>query len=343
MSAAFTYYVITLLVYMGCNAIMVLGLNMQFGQAAIINFSYYILVAVGGYVAGLTVLGPPQPVASGGTQYLFGLTLPWPIPVIAAGLAGALLALLVGMIAVRRLRSDYLAVATLVVGEVTWLLTGNTTSVVNGWNGLTGIPQPLADVLNVPQQQYQWTYLGIVLVVTIVSFLVMQRLTHSPFGRSLRAIRENEYTAAACGKDVFRLRMIAMVIGGAIAAVGGALFIGFIGTVQPSMWNVPETFVIFAALIVGGRGNNWGAVLGAILVPVGFLEATRLLPQTWIDPNLVDPLRWIIIGTVLILVLYFRPQGIIPEPKAKFPEIPRQVGHDAEVSKCVSRAAGAER
>lgn len=332
MSTEFTYYIITLLVYMGCNAMMVLGLNLQFGLAAIINFSYYILVAVGGYAVGLTVLGPPRSVQSGGTQYLFGWTLPWPIPILFAGIAGAVLALLVGVIAVRRLRSDYLAVATLVVGEVAWLLTGNTTAVVNGWNGLTGIPQPLADVLNLPQVQYQWAYLGIVLVFTVISFLVMQRLTHSPFGRSLRAIRENEYTAAACGKDVFRLRMLAMVVGGVIAAVGGALFIEFIGTVQPSMWNVPETFVIFAALIVGGRGNNWGAVLGAILVPVGFLEASRLLPQKLIDPNLVDPLRWIIIGTVLILVLYFRPQGIIPERKARFPEVahPAPVRRDEE-------------
>lgn len=339
MSPALTYYVITLLVYMGCNAMMVLGLNLQFGQAAIINFSYYILVAMGGYVAALTVLGSPQPVQSGGMEYLFGWTLPWPIPVAAAGLGGAALALLVGIIAVRRLRSDYLAVATLVVGEVAWLLTGNTTSVVNGWNGLTGIPQPLADVLNLPQEQYQWVYLGIVLVFTVLSFLVMQRLTHSPFGRSLRALRENEYTAAACGKDVFRLRMMAMMIGGAIAAVGGALFVEFIGTVQPGMWNVPETFVIFAALIVGGRGNNWGAALGAILVPVGFLEATRLLPQTWINPNLVDPLRWVIIGLVLILVLYFRPQGIIPERKARFPELPRPAQRDEGAGRPVSRPA----
>lgn len=328
MNAAYTYYVITLLVYMGCNAMMVLGLNLQFGLANIINFSYYILVAVGGYVAGLTVLGPAQPATSGGTQYIGGWTLPWPLPVAAAGVAGALLALLVGVIAVRRLRSDYLAVATLVVGEITWLLTGNTTSVVNGWQGLTGIPQPLVDALNVPETQYYWIYLGIVLFFTIISFLVMQRLSHSPFGRSLRAIRENEYTAAACGKDVFRLRMTAMMVGGVIAAIGGALFIEFIGTVQPSMWAVPETFVIFAALIVGGRGNNWGAVLGAILVPVGFLEGSRLLPQEWVPQNLADPLRWIIIGTVLILVLRFRPQGILPERKARFPQVRQQAAPD---------------
>ncbi|HEY8284004.1 MAG TPA: branched-chain amino acid ABC transporter permease [Chloroflexota bacterium] len=337
MSDAVAYYVITLLVYMGCNVMFVLGLNLQFGLANIINFSYYILVAVGGYFAGLVVLGPPQPVQSGGTEYLFGWTLPWPLPVAVAGLTGAALALLVGIVAVRRLRSDYLAVATLVVGEVTWLLTGNTTSVVNGWNGLTGIPQPLADTLNLPQIQYQWVYLGIVLGFALLSFLIMQRLTHSPFGRSLRAIRENEYTAAACGKDVFRLRMTAMMIGGAIAAVGGALFIEFIGTVQPSMWNVPETFVIFAALIVGGRGNNWGAVLGAILVPVAFLEGSRLLPQDWINPNLIDPLRWIIIGSVLILVLYFRPQGIFPEPKRRFRKILRQLAVDEGSDRQINR------
>src|SRR5579872_960304 len=134
MSDAVAYYVTTLLVYMGCNIMFVLGLNLQFGLANIINFSYYILVAIGGYAAGLTVLGPPQPVESGGIEYLFGWTLPWPIPVAAAGVAGALLALVVGIIAVRRLRSDYLAVATLVVGEVTWLLSGNTTALFNGWN-----------------------------------------------------------------------------------------------------------------------------------------------------------------------------------------------------------------
>jgi ABC-type branched-subunit amino acid transport system permease subunit len=130
-----------------------------------------------------------------------------------------------------------------------------------------------------------------------------------------------------------------MMIGGAIAAVGGALFVEFIGTVQPGMWNVPETFVIFAALIVGGRGNNWGAALGAILVPVGFLEATRLLPQTWINPNLVDPLRWVIIGLVLILVLYFRPQGIIPERKARFPEVPRPARRDDGAGRLTGRPA----
>src|SRR5437588_10826530 len=151
MSPALTYYGITLLVYMGCNAMMVLGLNLQFGQAAIINFSYYILVAMGGYVAALTVLGPPQPVQSGGIEYLFGWTLPWPLPVAAAGLGGAVLALLAGIIAVRRLRSAYLAVATLAGGAVAWRLTGNTTSVVNGGNGMTALPPPPAYLQNLRQ------------------------------------------------------------------------------------------------------------------------------------------------------------------------------------------------
>jgi branched-chain amino acid transport system permease protein len=312
---AVLFYGLTILVYFGCNALMAMGLTVQFGWAGILNFCYYILVAIGGYAASLSAIGPVPAGMNGVVEYIGGWTLPWPIPVAVAALAGSALAVFIAVVAVRRLQSDYLAIGTLVVGEIAWFLTGNTTGVVNGWNGLTGVPQPLSGVLNLPPLQYNLVFTGIVLAIAALGFWVLSRLQVSPFGRALRAMRENEGTAAACGKDVFALRLKAMVVGGVFAAVGGALFIEFIGSISPYLWDVPETFVLFAALIVGGNGNRWGTVLGAALVPVAFLEATRFVPAIGGNAATIPALRWVVIGLLVILMLLFRPEGILPEPK----------------------------
>lgn len=317
--SAILYYVFTLAVYFASNALMVLGLNLQFGLAGVINFSYYMLVAAGGYAAALAAIGPMTSADFGAVTYIGGWSLPWPVPVVAAGLVGAVVAVAVGYLAVRRLRSDYLAIATLVVGEGAWMMTGNSTGFLNGWMGLSNIPQPAVGAFGLPPLLYEGFFGLICLVAAAGGFWLTERLSRSPFGRALRAVRENETTAAACGKDVFSLRLKTMAVGGLVAAVGGALFVEFIGTVAPGMWAVPETFVLFTALIVGGTGNNWGAVLGAALVPVGFLEATRFVPDIGGNADVVATLRWVVIGLLGMFILYFRPEGILPEPKAKFP------------------------
>ncbi|MCL6641529.1 MAG: branched-chain amino acid ABC transporter permease, partial [Candidatus Rokubacteria bacterium] len=233
MSTAVLYYGLTILVYFGCNALMAMGLTIQFGWAGILNFCYYILVAIGGYAASLAAIGPVPPGMGNVVQYIGGWTLPWPIPVAAAGVAGGALAVFIAFVAVRRLQSDYLAIGTLVLGEIAWFLAGNTTPVVNGWNGLTGVPQPLAGVLNLPPVEYNAVFCAGVLAIAALGFWVLSRLDLSPFGRALRAMRENEQTVAACGKDVALLRLKAMIVGGVFAAVGGALFIEFIGSISP--------------------------------------------------------------------------------------------------------------
>jgi branched-chain amino acid transport system permease protein len=317
-SAAVLYYVGNLLTYFSANVLLVLGLNIQFGLAGVINFSYYMLVAAGGYTAALTAIGPTTPADAGVIQYIGGWTLPWPIPVVLAGLVGAAVAVAVAHLAVRRLRSDYLAIATLVVGEAAWTLTGNHTGFLNGWQGLSGVTQPFLATSLSPVAASA-LFCGVVLVVAAAGFVVAERVARSPFGRSLRAIRENEETAAALGKDVFALRLRAVIVGGVLAAVGGALFIEYIGSVSPGLWAVPETFVLYTALIVGGTGNNWGAALGAGLVPVAFLEATRFIPPIANNPDIVATLRWIVIGAVGIAILYYRPQGVLPERQPRYP------------------------
>jgi branched-chain amino acid transport system permease protein len=151
-----------------------------------------------------------------------------------------------------------------------------------------------------------------------VVFFIAQRIINSPYGRSLRAMRERELAANALGKNSGGMKMTIFILGGAIAGLSGAILIGFITTWAPSTWLYPETLILFAAVIVGGRGNNYGAVLGALLVPVGFAEATRYLPPFG-PPGLIPALEWVCIAGLILGFLWFRPRGVFPEQRRIFP------------------------
>ncbi len=321
-------YLMTLVVLFFINSILAWGLNIQFGVAGILNFAYIAFMALGAYIAGTFALTKAD--GFSGQTYIFGFSLPFPIPIIAGGLVSAAVGLVVGIIALKRLRSDYMAIVTISVGAILYDIIGNDFNLFNGWDGLAGVPSPLENWLQynlgIGYNGYQWFFLILCGVIMVLLFLLMQVITHSPFGRTLRAIREDQDVSEAFGKDSFWYRMIAMAIGCFYAGVGGALLIEYISAFNPSGWTTGETFVLFAALIIGGSGNNWGAALGVLLVPIIFQEATRYLQATTLAqiPNsdsLVPALRNIAVGALLILTLWFRPQGIIPERKAKFPQM----------------------
>ena len=130
-------------------------------------------------------------------------------------------------------------------------------------------------------------------------------------------MRDNEHAASSLAKNVTGLRLLAFAIGGAIGALSGAILVLFIGTWAPSAWLYPETFVLLSAIIVGGTNNSLGTVVGVLLVPIAFAEATRFLPDIG-HPGLIDALQWIAIGLLLLIFLWFRPQGILPERKHRY-------------------------
>src|SRR5205807_659017 len=146
---------------------------------------------------------------------------------------------------------------------------------LNGAAGLSLVPPPLGDLVNANSAGYQWLYVGLTALGCGVVLAAATRIVESPFGRTLRAMREREPAAAALGKNLVMLKMVMFIAGGVIAGLSGAVLVGFIGVWAPATWLYPETIVLFAALIVGGRGNNLGALLGALLVPVGFEGVTR--------------------------------------------------------------------
>jgi branched-chain amino acid transport system permease protein len=315
-SDAMQFYLSTLLIYLFIDIMGVLGLNLQFGVAGIINFAYIVFVAVGAYTAAVLSLGPDYP---GNFQhYMFGASLPFPLPILAGGVVSGVLSLLVGVISLRRLRSDYQAMVMLVLSLIATLVAANWTGLVNGPAGLATIPQPLYDQLGLSPLEYQWVYAGWAAFLTVLIFLFVRGITNSPLGRTLRAMRDNERAAAALGKGVTRLRLMIFVVGGVIAGISGAVFVEFIQAWSPGSWLYPETFVFLAAILVGGAANNWGVMVGTLLVPVAFLEATRFLPRIFYD-GFVEAMQWVCVGLLILLFLWFRPSGLFPEKPGRFP------------------------
>lgn len=318
MSQSLQFYLSTLLIYIGVDFIACWGLNLQFGVAGILSFCFIVFQAAGAYTAAVLTLGP-QP-ATGFQTYFGGAHWPFPLPEVAAAVVGAALAVLIGVLTLRRLRRDYQAIVMLVMSLIATLVATNATGLVNGSNGLSLIPKPLSNGFHLSPYgtAYQWVFAGIVAAIALLVYLVVRRITGSPYGRVLRAVRDNEQAASAVGKNAFVLRLGIFAVGGAIGAVSGALLVQSISAWSPSSWLYPETFSFFAAVIIGGSGNDLGVAIGALLVPVGFLEAVRFMPTIG-GPQLLGALEWIAVGLLLLIFLWFRPRGVVPERRRRYP------------------------
>src|SRR5579863_435365 len=147
----------------------------------------------------------------------------------------------------------------------------------------------------------------------------MRRVMRAPLGRTFRAVRDDHVTAAALGKNTFRMQLKSMMIGSFFAGIGGGLLIQFGGSFNPTAWLPGETFVVFAVLIVGGAGNNVGMFVGALLVETLLIHLPAFLPDIPGHPGLIEYFDLALVGIVLMLMLWFRPQGIVPERLRRTP------------------------
>jgi branched-chain amino acid transport system permease protein len=316
MSAATQYYIATILVYIGVNVIASWGLDLQFGVTGVLNFAFILFQAAGAYTAAMLSLGPAS--ASGGFQhYLIGVHLPFPLPLVGAMLVGAALSALIGLITLRRLRSDYQAMVMLVISVVATVVFESVVGLANGSAGLSLIPNPAQVLSGFSHQTQTWFFVGLCVICMLIVGAFMYALVYSPYGRVLRGVRENEAAVEAMGRSATRARLQVFVIGGALAALSGALLAEFIGAWAPSGWLYPETFVFFTAVIVGGRGSVSGVAIGAALVTVGIQQAVQYLP-IGSDPTLLAALEWIITGLLTLIFLWLRPQGLLPERRRRF-------------------------
>jgi branched-chain amino acid transport system permease protein len=289
-------------------AIMAMGLNISFGMAGIVDIGYVTFVALGAYVGGVTALGPPN--AAEQLNYILGLHLPWPLPLIAGAIAAAVLGLIIGLVAARRLRSDYQAIVMVATWSIAIDIVGHSDSLFNGQIGLYNVPQPFAN--SVSATSYVWIFVLLALTFTGALSLAGLALERSAFGRTLRAIRDEPDLAAALGKNTLAYRLKAMVIATSFAGVAGALFVEYLSAWNTSGWSIFEVVGILAAIIMGGRGRVLGVVFGAFVVRAIFAGIT-FTPNIANRPELTADVRDILMAVLFLLVLLLRPNGFLAE------------------------------
>lgn len=307
-----SFYISTIAVYFVVYALGALGLNLQFGLGGIVNFGFIVFEAAGAYAAALTSIGSSAHGVALSETYFWGTRLPFPVPLIIATLVGGALALLIGPATMRKMRRDYQAAAMLSFALIANQVVGNTASFLNGGNGLANVPSPLQSKLGLSLNSYHWVYVIWAFVVGAVVYLFCRWISHSPFGRTIRMLRDDEDAAASLGVNAWSVRMRLFVVGGMIAGLTGGLLVEFIGAWSPGAWSYQETFVLLQAVILGGVGSEIGAVFGAFIVGVVLLQIPSFFPAIGY-PGLIDSLQWIVIGLAYLLVLWFAPQGTFRE------------------------------
>jgi branched-chain amino acid transport system permease protein len=281
------------------------------------------------------------------TGYLGGLGLPillaWPV----GGLLAAGAAWLIGKTALG-LRSDYLAIATLGIAEIILSVLKNEDWLSRGVKNVVGLPRPVPYEINLQQDSgfldlaARWNldpvtfstifvklcYAGLFLSVLVILLVLCELARKSPWGRMMRAIRDNETAAESMGKDVTRRHLQIFILGSAICGIAGAMMTTLDGQLTPGTYQpLRFTFLIWVMVIVGGSGNNFGAVLGGMLVWFFWIEVepighwllrmiTAPMPEGAVKSHLLDSaahMRLLTMGLILLIVLRFRPRGLLPE------------------------------
>jgi branched-chain amino acid transport system permease protein len=299
------FFLVTALSY----GIICLGLNVQWGQTGLFNVGIAGFVAIGAYTSAiLTTPGVDGRLGGFGLPIWIG----WSMGMVASGLAAAL----VGAITLR-LRSDYLAITTFGIATAIQLVALNAGAITGGPFGIGFIPRPFGGLEEQPLL-FNFANLGLVLGVAVAVYAALERLIRSPWGRVLRAIREDETAAISLGKNANLFRIQAFVLGSAIMGLAGAIQAHFIGFISPENYLSAITFQVWAMLIIGGPGNNRGALLGAMVV-WGLWTLTGAALSSFVPAEYqarTAALQIVVIGILLAQMLIVRPRGLLGEMKA---------------------------
>jgi branched-chain amino acid transport system permease protein len=307
-------------------ALAAIGLNLHFGYTGLLNFGQVAFMAAGAYGVGITTdtLGAPL----------------W-LGIIVGMLAGVVLGLILGLPTLR-LRADYLAIVTIAVGEIIRLIVRAATlsDITGGSNGINGFANSFQDwnpfdssgtygfrVFDRLNLEFSGADLWELLVgwtLVLLSVFVMWRLVRSPWGRVLRSIREDEDAATALGKDVFRFKMQSLILGGSFGTLAGIFYAVQQNSVQPDNYATQQTFFALTAAILGGLATIWGPVVGSMMfwVILSFTENVLIelidngiMPDSIMERSQVGPVRFMLVGLTLMLLMIFRPQGVFGDKR----------------------------
>jgi len=296
-------------------AIFSMALNVHWGYTGLLNFGIAGFFAVGAYTSALFTAKMPTGALAKYVIQAFGFNMPFLLGVLFAAIFSGIIAVLVGLLTLR-LSEGYLAISAIGIAETIRIIFNNERWLANGAQGLIGIKRPLSNL--VPPVYYNYVYLLIVVIFLLLIYFALERGIRSPWGRVLRAIREDEVMAAADGKNVFLFKLQALALGAMIMGIGGALYAHYSAAIQPSVFEpLFGTFIIWTMLTVGGTGNNKGAILGAFIVWALWSWTTfiilKVVPASF--QTRAPFIRYVIIGILLVVFTATRPKGIIGEER----------------------------
>ena len=284
--ASFTVYMLTIT---SITFILALSLDLQVGHCGIINFGQVMFLAVGAYAAAIAI--------AGGCGALVAVL----IAVAACTLLGVAMSL-----SVRNMTGTYWGILSLAMAEIIRIIALNEQWLTGGANGISILA-------SVPALTW------IVVASAVAVFLIVRLILASPFGRVIHVIREGDRLPLALGKNVLGFKMATMAVGGAIGGLAGAYYALMQRYMSPDDAKPIETFIIWAMIVVGGRGNLWGIVLGTVVIQA-FYTSTRFLTGSFgIGAETMAALRLVMIGVLIMTVTMFRPEGILPERRRRYP------------------------
>lgn len=287
-------YLLHILTIAGIYIILTLSLNLIVGYTGIPSLGHAAFSAVGAYTSALLALR---------------LGLPFWVGLIAAACVAAMFGVIIGFPSLR-LKGDYLALATFGFAVIVYSILKNWISLTRGPMGLPGIPKP-----SIFGFEFDSIISYLVLVATLAALttFVVRRIVKSPFGRVLKAIREDETAALAMGKDVIKYKILVFVIGAFFAGIAGSLYAHYITFIDPSSFTIMESILILLMVVFGGMASIPGSILGAVIL-ILFPELLRFLG---LPNSIAASTRQMIYGLLLVILMLKRPKGLIGEYEFK--------------------------
>ena len=307
---------VNLLTFAGIYGLAAIGINVHFGWTGLLNFGHAAFMGIGAYT---TVLLIPHSLGREGVVISTGL--PLPLAIILGLIASALLGLLLGLPTLR-LRGDYLAIVTIAAAEIFRLLVRDFEDLTGGVYGIIQFSDSLQnsrpDFITQFSENYNISsaqlWVGLLTWFSIVFVLIiLARLKKSPWGRALRAVREDEDAVRALGKNAVLLKLQSFMLGAAIGGLSGIFLVFNYGTVQASTFVPVLTFYVWAALILGGVGSLGGPALGAVIfwvIIAGTDTISRFLFESP-DGQQLAGVRFVIVGMLIMFCMIFKPSGIL--------------------------------
>jgi len=297
-----TFTILEVAVLFVLYTMILVGLNLQFGHTGLVNFGPVAFFAVGGYTAAMLTADDPFRAV--------GLGLSWPVGLAGAVLAAAALGVLLG-VSTLRLRDDFLAIVTLAVAEIVHGLVETQSEITGGGLGLNNVPRPIAGTTSAGDGAVLASTLVVFGALAVLFYGVFRRLSASPYGRVLRAIRADEQVTETLGKRVFRYKLAVFVYGAAVAGLAGALLVFYNGAASPGFFTINVTVVVWIGMLIGGAGSDRG-VIGGLAIIMGFQLFTRFLNDQipFVSQDQFASLRLVLIGLLLMAIVKYRPEGI---------------------------------